>query len=95
MRKKKKSGYVFLGVSSSRKEKKKICVKNEKKWCRNLLGYCPTVSQYNGELYRDTAAGRAVGWGEGHDTVGCIVTGAEVWLGKLLHDTNFVLWLGG
>ena len=53
------------------------------------------MSQYNGELYRDTAAGRAVGWGEGHDTVGCIVTGAEVWLGKLLHDTNFVLWLGG
>ena len=53
------------------------------------------MSQYNGELYRDTAAGRAVGWGKGHNTVGCIMTGAEVWLGKLRHDTNFVSWLGG
>ena len=33
-------------------------MKNEemkKKWCRNLLGYCPTVSQYSEELYCDTA----------------------------------------
>ena len=82
----------FLGVSSGKKEKKKT----KKKWCRNLLGYCPTVSQYNGELYRDTAArGVQLGLGEGHDTVECIVTGAEVWLGKLRHDINFVSWLGG
>ena len=74
----------FLGVSSSRNEEKKMCEKRKKKkkkMVQNWLGYCLTVSQYNGELYRDTAAGRALGWGEGHDTVGCIVTGAEVRLG--------------
>ena len=27
----------------------------KKKWCRNLLGYCPTVSQYSEKLYCDTA----------------------------------------
>ena len=35
---------------------KKKSVKNEKKnGAENLLGYCPTVSQYSGELYCDTA----------------------------------------
>ena len=38
-------------------EKKKfMCEKKEKKkGAENLLGYCPTVSQYSGELYCETA----------------------------------------
>ena len=35
--------------------KKKVCEKNiymQQDW----LGYCPTVSQYNGKLYCDTAS---------------------------------------
>ena len=47
---------IFLCVSSRWKVmKKKISMKkNEKKMVHNWLGYCPTVSQYNGRLYRDT-----------------------------------------
>ena len=33
-------------------------MKNEKKKCRNGLGYCPTVSQYSGKLYCDTTSFR-------------------------------------
>ena len=31
-----------------------------------------------------------LGWKEGHDTVGCIMTGAKVGWGKSCHDTNSV-----
>ena len=42
-------------------KKKKVCEK--KKRCNNGLGYCPTVSQYNGKLYCDTTSLRCeVGW---------------------------------
>ena len=54
---------MFLGVSSSRMKKKKVCVKRKKKKkerCRNGLGYCPTVSQYNEKLYCDTAGLKGV-----------------------------------
>ena len=68
--------------------KKKNEKKKEGKRCRNGLGYYPTVSQYIRKLYCDTAGlkgvqGLAVG-GEGHDTVGCIVTGVQVWLGGVV-----------
>ena len=69
---------------------KKKCEKR-KKWCRNLLGYCPTVSQYSGELYCDTTDfGSAVGsksiaaWGSLGEVYfnirECIVTEIESWL---------------
>ena len=44
-------------------EKKKVCEKRKKKRVQNWLGYCPTVSQYNGKLYRDTS-GFGVKWDE-------------------------------
>ena len=51
----KKNGYVFLGVPVVEKKKKRMCEKRKKKWCRNLLGYRPTVSQDNGKLHCDIA----------------------------------------
>ena len=42
---------------------KKKSVKNEKKnIAENELGYCPTVSQYNGKLYCDTTGFRRFEW---------------------------------
>ena len=39
-------------------------------------------------MYRDRIESLA---GRGHDTINCIVTGAEAWPGgKPCHDTNFV-----
>ena len=53
---------IFFGVSSSRSGKKRY-VKNEKKnGAENGLGYCPTVSQYNGKLYCDTAGFGSAKW---------------------------------
>ena len=38
-------------------------MKNEiKNGVENGLGYCPTVSQYNGKLYCDTAGFRRFEW---------------------------------
>ena len=53
--------------------------KNEKKknWsAENGLGYCPTVSQYNGKLYCDIAdcLGVQKGCWVCHNTKNCIVT---------------------
>ena len=70
----------FLGVSSSRNKGKK-CVKNEKKKRKEEdaepeMGYCPTVSRYNGKLYRDIVVGGMQLKGK-HVTIqfDCIVTG--------------------
>ena len=60
-------------------------MKNEIKNCaENLLGYCPTVSQYNGKLYYDTAAfggllGLVVSVSQYNH---CIVTVVQFWLGE-------------
>ena len=61
--------------------KKKKCVKKKrrkKKRCRNWngLGYCPTVSQYNGKLYCDTA-----GFGSAVGSVVLQYGGQEGWFG--------------
>ena len=58
--------------------------------CSGLELYCKTTSVLQqgvaGKVYcnRGVYCNRlkAVSLGEGHDTVGCIVTGAEVWLRK-------------
>ena len=49
------------------------------------LGYCPTVSQYNGELYCDTAGLRGLnGYGFVLQYHNCIVTEAASGLGKCI-----------
>ena len=71
---KKNMDMYFFGVPVA--EKKRIiiiiCVKKKKEnGAENWLGYCPTMSQYNGKLYCDTAGlGHAV-WARalGHNTV--------------------------
>ena len=87
--------YVFsFLVFSSSKNMKKNMKKRKKKMVHNWLGYCPTVSQYNGRLYRDIAV-MGVQWLEKivlqHGAMGCmvsvsqytkcVVTVAGVWLG--------------
>ena len=75
--------------------KKKVCEK--KKGCRNGLGYCPTVSQYNGKLYCDT-----VGFGSAVGSVVLRYGGLEGWLawGKAVSRYKFCIvtegldWLG-
>ena len=42
--------------------KKKRNEEMKKKCPENGLGYCPTVSQYNGKLYCDTAGFRGFEW---------------------------------
>ena len=53
----------FFWSSSSIKEKKKLCVKNEKKkGVQELIwATAQTVSRYNGTLYRDMALGVCIG----------------------------------
>ena len=50
--------YIYFFGCFPVEEMKKKSVKNEKKKkkCRKWLGYYPTVSQYNGKLYCDTAS---------------------------------------
>ena len=78
----------------AKKKRKKESVKNEKKWCRNLLGYCPTVSQYNGKFYCDTEGLGSVVWLED-----CVTIQWQLYrdmvairgsLGVECHDTKFV-----
>ena len=62
-----------------------IIMKKEKKMVENWLGYCPTVSQYNGKLYCDTAGLRGLnGCGFVLQYNNCIVTRAVVRLGSVL-----------
>ena len=64
---------------------KKI-LKSEKKMVQNWLGYCPTVSQYNERLYRDTVV-MGVKWAAGKlycNTLNCIATLVVQWLGFVL-----------
>ena len=59
--------YIYIYIFMCEKRKKK----RRKKGAENGLGYCPTVSQYNGKLYCDTTGlGHAV-WARalGHNTV--------------------------
>ena len=76
MRKKKEKNICIciLGVFPVAEMKKKMCEKRKKKKrCRNWigLGYCPTMSQYNGNcIVTQQVLGVLFGLGEGHDTIG-------------------------
>ena len=73
----------MAGRSEKKKKKRK---KNEKKnGAKILLGYCPTVSQYNGKLYYDTTGLRGLnGCGLVLQYNNCIVTRGAVRLGSVL-----------
>ena len=59
--------------------------KRKKKMVQNWLGYCLTVSQYNGKLYCDTASLRGLnGCGFVLQYNNCITTRAAVRLGSVL-----------
>ena len=85
--------FFFFPVAEKRKKKKE-------NGAEIGLGYCPTVSQYNGKLYCDIAGfGSAVGskciaaWGSLGEVYcnrrDCIVTERESWLGwNLCRNTH-------